>query len=70
MQTNVFPDMDEYPLKELLLRGVHVTLNTDNMTVSNTNISKERRFVMKYGDITKDDIELMEQYSREAAFLL
>lgn len=70
MQTKVFSDMGRYPLKELLLRGVHVTLNTDNMTVSNTTLSKERKFVMKYGNITKEDIALMEQYSREAAFLL
>ena len=70
MQTKVFADMEEYPLKEPLLQGVHVTLNTDNMTVSNTSLMRERKFVMKYCGITKEDIALMEQYSREAAFLL
>lgn len=69
MHTKVFKDKESYPLKELLLHGVHATLNTDNMTVSNTTIAKEREFVMKYCDITEDDIELMESYSRKAAFL-
>ncbi len=62
-------EMDDYPLKELLLNGVHVTLNTDNMTVSNTTIKKERKFAKKHLDITEDDIRLMEEYSRKAAFL-
>lgn len=68
-QTKVFKDVSEYPIKELLLNGVHVTLNTDNMTVSNTNLSRERRFLMKNCGITKNDLELMEEYSKKAAFI-
>lgn len=70
MQTKVFSDIKIYPIKELLLNGVRVTLNTDNMTVSNTCLEDERTFVKKYCQITDEDIELMEQYSRKAAFLL
>lgn len=69
MQTRVFGDMDEYPLKELLLRGVHATLNTDNRTVSNTNIAKEQEFVKKYCRISDKDIELMNEYANKAAFI-
>ncbi len=69
MQTRVFGDMEEYPLKELLQRGVHATLNTDNRTVSNTNIAKEQNFIKKYCRITAKDIELMEKYAQKAAFL-
>lgn len=69
MQTKVFHDIKDYPIKELLLRGVHVTLNTDNMTVSGTNLSKERAFVSRHFDMTPKDLLLMEQYSRKAAFL-
>ena len=64
-----YQDYDEYPVKELLLRGVHVTLNTDNMTVSGTNLRQERKKLLKYCDLTKDDIALMEEYSYEARFL-
>ena len=69
MQTRVFGDMEEYPLKELLMRGVHATLNTDNRTVSNTDLSKEEKFIKKYCRIDNKDIELMREYSRKAAFL-
>ena len=69
MQTKVFGDMEEYPLKELLERGVHATLNTDNRTVSNTNLSKEKKFLKKYCRIDEKDLELMRDYSRKAAFL-
>lgn len=69
MQTKVFHDIKDYPIKEILLRGVHVTLNTDNMTVSGTNLSKERAFVSRHFDMTPKDLLLMEQYSRKAAFL-
>ncbi len=69
MQTRVY-NLDMYPLKELLNSGVHVTLNSDNMTVSDTNILKERQLVMDCCGITQEDIDRMEQYSREAAFLL
>lgn len=69
MQTRVFGDMEEYPLKELLQRGVHATLNTDNRTVSNTDIEREREFIKKYCRITAKDIELMDKYAKKAAFL-
>ena len=69
MQTRVFGDMEEYPLKELLMRGVHATLNTDNRTVSNTDLLKEQKFIKKYCRIDDKDIELMREYSRKAAFL-
>ncbi len=69
MQTKVFNDISEYPIKELLLEGVHVTLNTDNMTVSNTNLNKEREYIMKHCQIDEPDIELMAEYSKKAAFI-
>ncbi|MGN0374566.1 MAG: adenosine deaminase [Butyrivibrio sp.] len=69
MQTKVFGDMEEYPLKELLIRGVHATLNTDNRTVSSTNLVREQNLVKKYCRITDRDLNLMEEYSVKAAFL-
>lgn len=69
MQTKVFGDMEEYPLKELLLMGVHTTLNTDNRTVSRTDIAGERKFVKRYCRITDSELELMNEYSKKAAFL-
>ena len=69
MQTRVFGDMDEYPLKELFLMGVHTTLNTDNRTVSDTDLKAEREFAKKYCRMTDDELDAMEEYSRQAVFL-
>ena len=69
MQTKVYSNPDFYPLKELLINGIHVTLNTDNRTVSNTNLDKERHYAVDRLKLTKKDIELMEEYSKKAAFV-
>ena len=69
MQTRVFGDMDEYPLKELFLMGVHTTLNTDNRTVSDTDLKSEREFAKKYCRMTDEELDAMEEYSRQATFL-
>ena len=69
MQTRVFGDMDEYPLKELFVMGVHTTLNTDNRTVSDTDLKSEREFAKKYCRMTDEELDAMEEYSRQAIFL-
>lgn len=69
MQTKVYSNPDFYPLKELLENGVHVTLNTDNRTVSNTSLLKERTFAADRLRLTEKDIKMMEEYSEKAAFV-
>ena len=68
MQTKVFSNISEYPLRKILDAGIHATLNTDNMTVSGTDIERERKFCMDRLFLTEKDIALMEQYSIKAAF--
>ena len=69
MQTRVFGSGDEYPIKELLQSGIRVTLNTDNMTVSDTSIYLETELIKTRFNISDEEIELMEEYAAEAAFL-
>lgn len=69
MQTKVFTNLSDYPLKELLQRGVIVTINTDNRTVSNTTLDKEYDFLIRNCRITEEEIEIMKEYSKEAAFI-
>ncbi len=40
-QTKACPDLAHHPVLKLLEAGVRVTVNTDNRTVSNTNLEKE-----------------------------
>lgn len=41
LNTKMFPDMAHYPIRDLLSAGVCATVNTDNMTVSDTTEPKE-----------------------------
>lgn len=41
LNTKIFNDYAELPIKEFLERGIKVTVNTDNMTVSDTDIIRE-----------------------------
>lgn len=41
VQTAAVPSIEEHPVLKLLERGVSVTVNTDNMTVSGTTLARE-----------------------------
>lgn len=45
LQTKVVEDPADYPLREFLDRGLPVTINTDNRTVSATSLTKELAFI-------------------------
>jgi len=68
VQTKAFPTAAEHSLGRLYEAGVHVTLNTDNRTVSNVNLKKEIDRVKQAFGFTDQDIAVMQQYAREAAF--
>lgn len=68
LQTNVFAPDRLYPIKELLDRGVIVTLNTDNMTVSGTNLKQEYALASEFG-LTDKDIDRVMNNAPQAAFL-
>lgn len=46
--THAITDFKKYPILYYLKRGIAVTLNSDNRTVSNTNYNKEVEFLKKY----------------------
>ena len=68
MNTKVFDAYTEYPIKGLLHCGVRATLNTDNMSVSNTNLLKEYARLEKLKGLNR--IEEAELYvsAAKAAF--
>lgn len=41
LDTKIFSDILEYPVPQLLDAGIRITVNTDNMTVSNTTVRRE-----------------------------
>lgn len=60
--------MNEYPLREFLEKGLSVTINTDNRTVSNTSLTKELDFIQRNYGINDEQIRQMMQNAAKAAF--
>lgn len=69
VQTNGVPSLKEHPIRRLYDAGVHVTLNTDNRTVSATTLLKETELVKNAFGFTDEDMKIMEGYAVRAAFL-
>ena len=55
LDTNTIKSFEELPIRDFMNRGVIVTLNTDDMTVSNTSLENEYRIL---GSIGYSDEEL------------
>lgn len=68
-QTKVVNSVEEHPIRKLFDAGIRVTINSDNMTVSNTNIQKEKELLKTVFGFTEEEIKQMEQYAKDAAFL-
>ena len=64
LNTSIFESYAAYPLHKLREVGVKVTVNTDNMTVSNTTVAEE----LKHLDLAKEEMYLLAKNAVEAAF--
>ncbi len=64
LNTSIFESYEAYPLRKLMEAGVKVTINTDNMTVSNTTVAEE----LKHLDLVKEEMYLLAKNAVEAAF--
>lgn len=56
-------------IEELYKRGVKITINTDNNTVSNTNIVEEYKNVLENTDLTIEDLRQMNINAIRGAFI-
>lgn len=55
-----------YPLKEMLKKGICVTLNTDNMTVSETTLEKEFRVARDILGLSPEEIQKLKDNAKKA----
>ncbi len=69
VHTKVVESLEAHPVRKLFDAGVRVIINSDNMTVSDTNIWKEKELVKQTFHFTEEEWKQMEQYAKEAAFL-
>ena len=69
LQTTSLPNYESVPLREFDRLGILVTVNSDNMTVSNTDVLKEYRHLFKVFKLTKHEVRHLLMNSLEAAFI-
>lgn len=67
-QTKALLPAEIYPIREFDKAGVLVTVNTDNRTVSNTDLSKEMTFLQERFGILEEEFRKYQMNAVEAAF--
>lgn len=68
MNTKAFDQIDSYPIKKMLHMGMRVTLNSDDMTVSNTNLSHEYQLLEEKTALTPEEETTLYLNAVDAAF--
>lgn len=68
LNTRIYQRIEDYPVTELIEKGVKVTVNTDNMTVSDTNEAKEMALIADTFNLGKRSIRQLIMNSVEASF--
>lgn len=68
LQTNAVQDIYRV-IEELYKRGVKITINTDNNTVSNTNIVEEYKNVLENTNLNIEDLIKMNINALSGAFV-
>lgn len=69
IQTCICDTYSTHPIEKLYRMGVKTTINTDNMTVSNTTLENEYKKLLEETDLEIDDIINMNINSINAAFI-
>ena len=70
LQTKAVKSMEEYPLELFLDKGIPITINTDNRTVSNTSMTRELQMIQGYYGFSDEVLEKLMKNAKEAAFSL
>ena len=68
LQTKAVENIADYPLRTYLRRGITVTVNSDNMTVSDTWVGKEFQYLADSYGLTEAEAEQLLANAHFAAF--
>lgn len=69
IQCQTQPSYEAHPLKDLYNHGVRVTVNTDNMVLSNIDLEHEYDICIEKMGLTERDLIRMNLFAAEAAFM-
>ena len=67
-QTHAIPDMKQYPLVRFLESGIRVTVNTDDMGIERTCLSKEFDYLKREFGLTEEQQKQVVLNAADAAF--
>ena len=68
LNTKIYETIENYPIQQLMNKGIKVTVNTDNMMVSNTTEARELALVADTFNMEKKDVKQLIMNGVEAAF--
>ena len=68
LQTKAAVTVNDFPYLKMKAAGANITINTDNRTVSDTNLTKEYELYHKYFDSTVQDFYAHNKTAIEASF--
>ena len=66
--TKAVDDMSQYPLREYIDRGIKVTINTDDLAIVRTDISKEFEYAKQLANLTEQEVYQLKCNAAEASF--
>ena len=66
LNTKIFERIEHYPIPRLMDAGIKITINTDNMTVSNTTLEKELKLVEDTFRLSKEDMAGLQKNAKES----
>ncbi len=69
MNTKIYTDIKDYPIRELMEAGIRFCINTDNTTVSDTNIQKEYELLKDTFNLSDTEIDQIIENGRNASFI-
>ena len=68
LNTKVFESLDEYPIDKFIRANVLITVNTDNMSVSNTTLAKEFEKLAFVYSFSKAELENIVKTALDVSF--
>lgn len=68
LQTKTVDKAEDYPIIQFVSEGLGITLNTDNLTVSNTTLKREYELIQKQFDLGDDVLLQIALNSVDASF--
>lgn len=69
LDTKIYKNIKDHPIKKLYDENINITISTDNRTVSNTTLNDTYKILQSAFNFTKEDFIKMNQNAIKAAFI-